>query len=142
MPIGAIPVDPTTSVGQVRLTVGDTVYTVIEGDQEHGDFTYFSDDEISTAYTVGSESTTRAVGILVKQLALNASLNGQSIKADDFSINTLSRGADLLKVAESYFAQADAEDARYGREGAPGDEPGESIAIVPVRLKRSTLGWC
>lgn len=37
---------------------------------------------------------------------------GQSIKADDFAINTLGKGKDLLQIADSYDAQADAEDER------------------------------
>ena len=69
---------------------------------------------------------TRAVAILIKQLALQASLSGQSIKADDFSINTQNRGKNLLEVAQSYQDQADAEDAAANA--------GE-YAIVNTRLK-------
>jgi hypothetical protein len=44
------------------------------------------------------------------QRTLSAPLSGQSIKADDFSINTTNRGKSLLEVALSYEAQADTED--------------------------------
>jgi hypothetical protein len=95
--------DPETAVGQVRLVVGDDVAA------SSGDYT-FSDDAITVALSLSSDGITRAVSILVKQLALSASLSGQSIKADDFSINTTNRGKSLLEVALSYEAQADTED--------------------------------
>jgi hypothetical protein len=116
--------NPMTLVGQVRLVIGDDVPV------SPSDLTYtFSDDAITVALSLANDGVTRAVGILVKQLALQASLSGQSIKADDFSINTSGRGKTLLEVAQSYFDQADAEDVTSGA--------GE-LAIVNTRLKGHT----
>lgn len=110
--------DPSTLVGKVRLVIGDDVPA------ENGDYT-FSDDAIEAALSVSNDHPTRAVATLVKQLALQAALAGQSIKADDFSINTSGRGKSLLDVAESYEQQADAEEQAANA--------GE-LAIVSTRL--------
>lgn len=83
---------------------------------------------------------TRAVAILVKQLALQASLAGQSISADDFSINTTGRGKSLLDVAKSYEAQADAEELAAEQAAHAGElmvvgtsiKPHASEAILPT----------
>jgi hypothetical protein len=99
-----VALNPETAVGKVRLVVGDGVPDAA------GDYT-FSDDAIGAALALAGEGITRAVAILVKQLALQAALSGQSIKADDFSFVTTGRGKSLLDVAESYERQADTEDA-------------------------------
>lgn len=117
-----VELDPETLVGQVRLVIGDDV------PESPDDLTYtFSDDAIEVALSLAGNGVTRAVGTLIKQLALQASLSGQSIKADDFSINTSNRGKNLLEVAQSYFDQADAEDAAAGS--------GE-LRIVNTRLRQ------
>ena len=120
---GAV-LDPESLVGQVRLVIGDDV------PESPDDLTYtFSDDAIKVALSLADDGVTRAVGTLIKQLALQASLNGQSIKADDFSINTQNRGKNLLEVAQSYFDQADAEDAA----SAAGE-----VMVVNTRLRPHT----
>lgn len=117
------PPDPTTSVGQVRLLVGDTVVT-------DGNYAYFTDAAITVALSIGDDSIARACSVLVKQLALQLTIAGQSIKADDFAINTLGKGKDLLAVADSFSTQADEEDQRSAAqsEGA--------YQIVNSRLNR------
>lgn len=96
--------DSNTLTGKVRLTVGDDVTDAA------GDYS-FSDEAIAAALAISGNNVARAAGTLVRQLALQASLAGQSIKADDFSINTSGRGKSLLDVAQSYFDQANVEDA-------------------------------
>jgi hypothetical protein len=117
---GLFPIDPTTLIGMVRLDLGD------DTPDASGDFT-FSDDAIDAALARGGDSIPRACGMLVKRLALQATLAGQSIKADDFSINTSNRGKDLLAVAKSYFDEADAADVIEGA--------GEML-VVNTRLNR------
>lgn len=127
---GVTPPDITTPVGQVRVTLGDTASVALSPIvPNQGDYTYFSDDTITVALSLSSGGVTRAVATLVKQLALSLTIAGQSIKADDFAINTLGKGRDLLEVAKSYTAQADAEDALAARE-----EDG-SFAVVSTRLR-------
>lgn len=104
---GISPIDPTSLIGQVRLALGD------DTPDANGDFT-FSDDAIDAALARGGDSVPRACGTLIKKLALQATMAGQSIKASDFAINTTNRGKDLLAIAQSYFDEADAQDALDG----------------------------
>ena len=111
----------------MRLLLGDTEATGVVG--EPGDYAYFSDAAIGLALSLAGDGIARACATLVKQLALALTIAGQSIKADDFSINTLGKGKDLLEVANSFTRQADDEDARSARE-----EDG-AYAIVNSRLR-------
>lgn len=126
---GINPIQYDTDLGKVRVTVGDTDYDATNG------YSYFSDEAINVALELGGGSISRAVGILVKQLALSLIISGQSIKADDFAINTLGKGKDLLLVANAYFEQADAEDVRASHE-ADG-----AYAVVSNRLRPPYLGF-
>lgn len=130
---GIAPLDPTSPAGQVRLIIGDTEYAplspIVVGE---GDYSYFSDAAITVALSLSGGGVTRAVSTLIKQLSLSLTIAGQSIAADDFKINTLGKGKDLLQVAESYAAQADVEDERANRE----DEG--SFTIVNTRLRSYT----
>ncbi|MBK4348227.1 hypothetical protein [Lacisediminihabitans changchengi] len=130
---GTAPLDATTDIGRVRLVVGDTEATPTTGGQ--GDYAYFSDDAIQAALDLSGGGVTRAVSVLVKQLALSLTIAGQSIKADDFAINTLGKGKDLLEVARSYVTQADAEDAATAR-----DEGTLAIVNTKLRPQNSWLG--
>lgn len=112
---GISPLDSTSNVGMVRLVIGDDTATGTTAGE--GSYSYFSDDAITVALSLAGNGVTRAVAILVKQLALSLTIAGQSIAADDFKINTLGKGKDLMQVANGYDLQADAEDARAAREG-------------------------
>lgn len=119
-----VALDPLAPVGKVRLVVGDDVPDAA------GDYT-FSDDAITVALSLSLDGVTRAVAILVKQLALQASLSGQSISADDFSINTTGRGKSLLEVAKSYEQQAEAEDLAAEKLAGEGELMVVSTSLRP-----------
>jgi len=112
--------DPTSSIGEVRLTVGDDVPNT------DGDY-LFSDAAITVALSLAGDSVLRAVATLIKQLALAQTMAGQSIKADDFSINSTNRGRDLMQVALSYEREADAAEQR---------EAAGEMVIVSTRIRR------
>ncbi|WP_025157186.1 hypothetical protein [Leifsonia aquatica] len=113
---GTFPLDKATDVGRVRLVLGDTEATgVVDG---KGDYAYWSDDSIDVALVLEDGNILRACAVLVEQLAVALTVAGQSIKADDFSINTLGKGGDLLDAAARYQARADVAEARAGREEA------------------------
>jgi hypothetical protein len=92
-------------------------------------FSFSDDATISVALSLSNDGVIRAVATLIKQLALQASLSGQSIKADDFSINTMGRGKNLLDVAMSSELQATREE-----EAAAADANAGEFVIVNTRL--------
>lgn len=108
---GVAPLDSTTAVGQLRAILGDTSYVDLTPPiAGMGDYAVYSDADLVAALTLAKGSILRAAGQLTKRLALQYSAEGRSIKTDDLAIDVRSRGADLLKVAESFIDDADAED--------------------------------
>ena len=109
----------------VRLTTGDT------------DGTYFSDAEVSNALNnLANGSILRAAGYLFQQLAVSQDLAGQNIRAGQFAINTMGKGTNLLQIATSFFARADAQDAQAASEDADGVS---IVAIKPAR--QAPIEW-
>lgn len=111
--LGVFPLDPASDVGRVRLEIGDVnaepASPPVEGQAEYD---WFGDNEI-LQFLSGGESILRACGRAVRQLALGKTLaGGVSIKTDDLSIDAKTRGTSLLSIADSYFADADEEEAR------------------------------
>lgn len=112
---GVSPIDPATPVGQLRLAVADTASVALEP-AEVGvvDYANYSDADLEAFLAAASGEPVRATGYAYLQLAAIYSAQGKSIRTDDLAISTLGRGADLIAVAKSYFAQADAADAAGG----------------------------
>ncbi|MGN6325836.1 hypothetical protein [Pseudolysinimonas sp.] len=123
--------DPETPIGQVRELVGD------ETPDPTSNAYLFSDGKIGVALLASGGSLLRACGILVKTLATQQTLAGNSIAADDFKINSTNRGTDLLKIAESYFKDADAADAAVEAAASAGE-----LVIVNTRLRSSAPVYC
>ncbi len=114
---GVYPVDPTTQVGQVRLTLGDvTAVDLVPAVTGMADFSWFSDAEIAQFILAASSNTLRAVGIAVMQLATGAGLKGYTVKSQDLSMDASKRGQTLEVIANSYFAQALAVDEADARD--------------------------
>lgn len=108
---GVSPIDSSTSVGRVRLMLGDVrSVPLVPAVVGQADYERFGDAELASFLVVGGDSVLRAVGHAVTQLALGAGLSGVSIKTDDLGIDNSRRGATLLDIAKSYFEQADADD--------------------------------
>lgn len=110
---GVAPLDPTTDVGQARAHIGDTNFTALDPPVDgQGSYEWFSDIEIQAALYSAGGSVARAVGRVLLGVARDLTSSGRAIKTDDLSIDSRSRGKDLLAIAESWLAQADADDAR------------------------------
>lgn len=109
---GVSPVDTASEVGQLRLLVGDTssipLSPAVSG---FADYSQWSDDALQVALTATGGNQLRAAGTLYLQLAAEFSMTSRSIATDDLRLDTKHRGADLLKVAQSFFDQADGADA-------------------------------
>jgi hypothetical protein len=119
---GVAPLDPTTPVGQVRLSLGDTDATNISGGS--GSYPWFGDDELNALLTTGSDSVARATGLALKRLALNYALQGRSIKTADLALDSTKRGDSIAAIAQSWLDQADLEDERDAK---------DTFLIVPFR---------
>lgn len=108
---GAYPLDPTTDVGRLRVTIGDTVSTpyspVRPGEQNYG---MFSDVELEVYLDQGG-GVLRAAGLAYTSLAAQASLHAKSVKDYDLSVDLTKRGDALLKIAQEFFDLADGQDA-------------------------------
>lgn len=87
--------DGTGTIPQVRALIGD------------GDSQWFTDDEIQAFLDVTGANALRAAGTAIQNMAINFAVQGRSIKTDDLSIDTRSRGSELAALAKQYFAQAD-----------------------------------
>lgn len=123
---GVYPLDPSTPVGQFRLTYGDTESVpfdpVIPGFQ---DYTELSDAEIEVFLAQGGGSVTRAIGRYYMRLSGDAAKRSKSVKDYDLSLDLSKRAGDLRETARMYFDEADAEDA--------GSE--DAFVIVPTGLR-------
>lgn len=110
---GVAPLDPSTSVGQVRAHIGDTNFAPLDPPVTGmGHYEWRSDGEILAALATASDSVPRAVGMLMLGLARDFAARGRAIKTDDLSMDSRQRGPDFLSIAQAWLAQADAEDAR------------------------------
>lgn len=88
----------------------------------------FTDAALQSALNASGDSLLRAAGIAFQGLAAEYATVGRSIKTDDLAIDTRSRGENLLKVAQSYFAEAAAAD----------EAAADSIFQVVGRTPRAT----
>lgn len=107
---GAYPIDPTTTVGQVRLNVGDTtsvpLQTPIDGQQS---YTNFSDAELQSYLTSASDSVPRATAFAFQALA--RAVAGAATKTDDLSSDPSKWAAVYMASATQWLAEADRQDA-------------------------------
>lgn len=123
MNTGLYPLDANTNVGKFRLTIGDTVATNITGDQ--GDYSYFSDAEITQFLFLGGDSVPRAVGFAYRAWAGQAAAEAAVIKDFDLQVDYTKRAAALSDQADFWFAQADADDANAA----------DAVQIVPTGVQ-------
>lgn len=117
----------TTTTDELRLLVRD--------DDEN----VFSDEALQAAIDASGDNVLRAAGIAFQGLAAEYAQIGRSTKTDDLAIDTRGRGADLLKVAQSFFAEAAAADeaSASGFVQIVGLTPRECDTRWPVRPEGS-----
>lgn len=130
--------DGTGTISQVRALIGD------------GDSQWFTDDEIQVYLDVTDANALRAAGTALQNLAVNFALKGRSVKTDDLSIDTRSRGTELAALAKQYFAQADDAD-----KAASGDifeivatgtdyddyQSGATLGLPPLEINPAGSGY-
>lgn len=110
--VGVAPLHPTTNVGKTRLTIGDTVATNIAGG--FGEYSYFSDDEITQFLTAGGDNPMRAVGWAYLAWAGQAAAESIAIADFDLKADYSKRAGELRATAQMYFGMADDADVISG----------------------------
>lgn len=112
---GLSPLDPESSIGQLRVEVGDIATTPLDPAVDgQASYAVWSDNDLAASLARSKGSVTRAAGSLIRSLAIQYSAEGKSIKTDDLAIDVKGRGSDLLAVAKAFFAEAEAEDIAGG----------------------------
>lgn len=114
---GISPLDPETPVGALRLLVNDTSSIPLDpAEVGYADYAVWSDDSLAAALAAAGDNPYRAAWSLFLGLAAEYAQSGRSIKTDDLAIDTKGRGADLLKVAQSYLDEAVAGESAAGND--------------------------
>ncbi len=109
---GASPIDPTSNVGLLRILVGDTANVPLEPPVAgQASYAVWSDSALLGALILADDSVYRAAGDLYASLAAQYAQSEADIKTDDLVLRTGGRSASFLKLAQSFYARADAEDA-------------------------------
>lgn len=110
--VGIAPIEEASPVGVLRSLIGDTHSVPLEPPVAgRASFDYFSDAELAAFIaTSARNSVTRAAGMAVRQMATVAAMEAASIAQVDLRVDTTARATGLFKAADSWFAQADAED--------------------------------
>lgn len=75
------------------------------------DSVVFSNGDLATYRDTFPDSIFRAASMAIRSLAIEYAAKSKSVKTDDLAIDLRSRGTDLLKVADSFLADAVAADA-------------------------------
>lgn len=105
--IGVAPVDPTTTVGQVRLLLGDTDATdVVNG---RGTYLWYSDAEIAGLVMLYNGSPFRTTVRILRTIANSEAMKLKKWKSADLEIDGAGITMSLLSLADAIEA-----DDRYG----------------------------
>lgn len=98
--ISTYPVDPNTDIGKFRLMSGDS-----------GNEKIWSDMEIQAFLYQAKNSIALAISYAYVQLAAYSAGKSSNIRTDDLSVNTTSRSAEYLKLAQYWSDVAAAQEA-------------------------------
>lgn len=100
---GKYPLDPTSKVGQVRVTLGDTASEPFDpprpGEQNYG---LYSDLEIEGFLAVAEDSVDGALYGIYMQMAGAASRDAKNVQDMDLRVNTEKRAEYLLRMAQQF----------------------------------------
>lgn len=145
MTAGAAPLDPTTLIGKLRATVGDTRSTEDPGlPQGQELYAIWSDLELEAALAAEGDNILRTAGNLYAGLAASYAAQGRSIKVDTIALDDTDRGPDLLAIARSFYTEAAAAAAAEAADifivGAPSSSPSCEISTC-LLCSTSCRGW-
>lgn len=101
---GVAPVDVSTTVGIVRVLLGDTDATNIVGG--FGEYMYFSDDELGAVLGLYDDSPQYAAARCLETIAASQALLLKSWTSDDLSVRGDAIAESLRKLADQLRKEA------------------------------------
>lgn len=100
---GKYPLDPTSKVGQVRVTLGDTASEPFDpprpGEQNYG---MYSDLEIEAFLAQAEDSVEGSLYLIYMQMAGAAARESRSVKDLDLQVDLTKRATDLRLIAAEW----------------------------------------
>lgn len=106
---GVSPVDFDSDTGKVRVLLGDTVATEVDGGT--GEYLYFGDAEIDAFLAMYDENPKLAAARAMETIASSQALLLKSWSSDDLSVNGDRIAESLRKIAAQLRAEAIAEES-------------------------------
>lgn len=101
---GKFPLDPTSKVGQVRVTLGDTSSEPFDpprpGEQNYG---MYSDLEIEAFLAQADDSIPGSLYLAYMQMAAAAAMESKLTKDFDLSVDLTKRSGDLRAIAQMWL---------------------------------------
>ena len=98
---GVVPADVTTLAGQVRLLVGDTDATPIDGEPGFGEYAWYSDDELTALGTLFGNSARKVAIQVLSNVGISQVLLLKKWSSDDLSVD----GPAILSAMEKTIAR-------------------------------------
>lgn len=119
---GVWPVDPSTEVGWLRISINDMTHTP---EHESGTvyFQWFSDAALQTIIDLYPDDRAMQIGTAYQRIGMALAQTGQRVRVDDIEIDTRSQ-------AETYFSMA-----RQWFEVAGSASSAEAFQIVPTGVQ-------
>ena len=109
---GVTPPDYGSTVGQVRVLIGDTdAIDLVPPVTGQGEYSWYSDDELMGLLTVFSDNVRRAAAQALRTVAASQALLLKKWSADDLSVDGARVAQVLRELADSLDEQADNADA-------------------------------
>lgn len=124
---GIAPPDFSTSVGQVRVLLGDTDPTNISGG--FGTYMFFSDDEITALLDMYDDSPKLTAARCMETIAGSQALLLKAWSSDDLTVNGDRIAKELREIAKQLRSEAIA------------SESSDSFIIIPFPVTELETWW-
>lgn len=125
--IGTAPVDFTSSVGKVRVLLGDTDPTNVSGGE--GEYLFFSDEELTALLDMHDDNPKLTAARCMETIAGSQALLLKSWSSDDLTVNGDRIAKELRELAKQLRSEAVA------------DESSDSFNIIPFPVTELETWW-
>lgn len=102
---GITPLDPDTKVGQLRILIGDTEYVPIS--DGIGDYTNFSDAQLESYVSLGSDNLHYGAGYAYMALAAQFASEALRVDTDDLKVDLTARAEAMRRIGDKWFSRGD-----------------------------------
>lgn len=105
--VGAWPVEATSDVGWLRISIGDDAGTQINPPAgTTATFTHFSDAALQTIIDLYPDNRAMQIGTAYQRMGMALASTVQRVRVDDIEIDTRSQADSYFALAEQWFVQA------------------------------------